>query len=252
MSEAQLHLYTIVGLMVCGLLAFLSLFFINAPYGRHYDGGWGPKIPSRAGWVLMELPSVALFVVIFFKGEHALEFVPLIMLGLWQWHYVHRTFIFPMRMRVKGKTMPMAVMVMAIVFNCVNSYINARWISELGSYDVSWLLDPRFVIGVLVFFVGFGINFHSDSILINLRKPGETGYKIPHGGAYRLVSSPNYLGELLEWTGWAIATWSLAGVAFVVFTACNLVPRAISNHRWYKEKFSDYPADRRALVPFVL
>ena len=51
-------------------------------------------------------------------------------------------------------------------------------------------------------------------ILRNLRAPGETGYKIPVGGLFRWVSSPNYFGELLEWTGWAIATWSIPGVAF--------------------------------------
>ena len=38
---------------------------------------------------------------------------------------------------------------------------------------------------------------------------------------------------------------------FVFFTAANLVPRAVSHHRWYQEKFDDYPA-RKAVIPFVL
>ena len=86
---------------------------------------------------------------------------------------------------------------------------------------------------------------------MNLRKPGETGYKIPQGGFYRWVSAPNYFGELLEWLGWAIATWSLAGFSFLVYTAANLGPRAITNHKWYLEKFDDYPEERKALVPFL-
>ena len=41
------------------------------------------------------------------------------------------------------------------------------------------------------------------------------------------------------------------GLAFCVFTAANLIPRALSNHRWYRENFPDYPANRRALIPGV-
>jgi steroid 5-alpha reductase family enzyme len=134
----------------------------------------------------------------------------------------------------------------------INSYINATWIGTLGTYPVSWLQDPRFVAGVLVFAAGYFINRRSDKILRNLRKPGETGYKIPQGGLFRWVSAPNYFGELTIWTGWAIATWSLAGLSFAVFTAANLVPRALTNHKWYLDKFPDYPAKRRAIIPYIL
>ena len=69
---------------------------------------------------------------------------------------------------------------------------------------------------------------------------------------YRHVSCPNYLGEMLEWTGWAVLTWSLAGTAFAVFTAANLVPRAMAIHRWYRDKFPDYPVERKAVIPFLV
>ena len=69
---------------------------------------------------------------------------------------------------------------------------------------------------------------------------------------YGFVSCPNYLGEVMIWTGWAIATWSLAGLSFAVFTAANLVPRALANHRWYRETFPDYPRTRRAVIPWLL
>ena len=42
-----------------------------------------------------------------------------------------------------------------------------------------------------------------------------------------------------------------AGLAFAVFTAANLGPRARSNHSWYQENFPDYPEGRRALIPGV-
>ena len=88
-------------------------------------------------------------------------------------------------------------------------------------------------------------------ILRDLRKPGETGYKVSNAWLYRWVSCPNYLGEIMQWVGWAVATWSLAGLAFAVWTAANLIPRARANHAWYQNTFIDYPAERKALLPRV-
>ena len=77
-------------------------------------------------------------------------------------------------------------------------------------------------------------------------------YKVPTGGAYRWISCPNYFGEIVQWCGWALATWSLGGLAFAVYTTANLAPRALDHHRWYRDNFPDYPPGRRALVPFVV
>jgi hypothetical protein len=57
---------------------------------------------------------------------------------------------------------------------------------------------------------------------------------------------------LIEWAGWAVATWSLAGLAFFLFTFANLVPRAVANHRWYRSTFVDYPRERRAVIPWLV
>lgn len=251
MTEAVLHNYATWAEIGLALVTFISLFFITAPYGRHGRGGWGPEVNQRLGWVLMELPACALWLAIFFMGDHALEVAPLALMSLWQVHYINRTFIFPLRIKAEGKTTPFSIVLTAVVFNSLNAYINARWVSHLGHYDVSWLYDVRFIVGALLFALGFGINQHADWVLMNLRKPGETGYKIPRGGLYTYITCPNYFGEVLEWTGFAIASWSLPGLAFALYTFANLAPRARDHHRWYKQKFSDYPAERRALFPFV-
>ena len=97
-----------------------------------------------------------------------------------------------------------------------------------------------------------GLWFLADATLRGLRAPGSSDYRIPTGGLYEYVSCPNYLGEIIEWTGWAVMTWSLAGLSFAVWTAANLAPRAWTHHRWYRATFPDYPKTRRALLPFVL
>ena len=229
----------------------IALIFLSAPYGRHERSGWGPTMPARWGWIMMESPAVLYFGFIFWNTPHRLQAVPLVFFAMWQLHYINRTFVFPFLLRGSDKRMPVVVALMAILFNLLNATINAHWIGEFGRYSNAWLTDPRFIVGALLFLVGFMGNIHADSLLRALRKPGESGYKIPQGGLYRWISCPNYFFEILEWTGWAIATWSTAGLAFAIYTAANLAPRAASHHRWYQERFEDYPKDRKALVPLV-
>lgn len=236
-------------------VTFVSLFFTTAPYGRHGRKGWGPEIPSLWGWILMEAPSPVGMVILYLvaTADRRANPVLLVFLGIWLLHYVHRAFVFPFRMRIRGKTMPFAVAGMAIVFNLGNAYLNGRWLFAFGPAPATtWLTDPRFLGGAALFAMGFVVNQHSDWVLLHLRKPGESGYKIPQGGLYRFVSCPNYLGEILEWVGWAILTWSVAGLCFAVWTAANLVPRAITHHGWYRRTFEDYPPERKAIFPFVL
>ena len=252
MNELAFHGWAVGAEFALAAVTVLALLFVVAPYGRYEREGWGPTLPAALGWVLMELPAVALFAVFFFAGDHRFEATPLVLLGLWQLHYLNRTFVFPLRMRAPSRRIPLLVTFLAIVFNTLNAYINARWIGHLGTYGIAWLVDARFLLGATVFLAGWLGNLLADAILRSLRKPGEAGYRIPRGGLYRWVSAPNYLCEILEWTGWAIATWSTAGLAFAVYTAANLGPRALMHHAWYREHFADYPPERKALIPHLL
>lgn len=241
-----------VRLLIGGAVAaFVALQFLSAPYGRHARDGWGPTVGQRWGWFWMEIPTLGVFIPVFVAGVDASQTVPWVFFGLWMLHYVHRTVVYPLRIRATDKRTPWVVVVMAFVFQVLNSALNADWISGEGHYAADWLSDPRFVLGLGLFGVGQALNHHSDHILMNLRAPGETGYKIPYGGGYRWVSCPNYLGEILTWAGWAVATWSLPGLLFLVFTCANLIPRARQNHAWYLEKFPDYP-ERKAVIPWIL
>lgn len=239
-------------MFVLAALSLVALLKVAAPYGRFVRPGWGPTIPARLGWVLMESPAAIFFIFVYALGANAATNAPVALLALWQLHYINRTFVYPFRLRGSGKRMPIAIALMAFLFNCLNAYINARWISHLGEYPQDWLTSTAFLSGTLLFLCGWTINQQSDAILLRLRRPEENVYRIPEGGLYRWVSCPNYLGEILAWSGWAIATWSLAGLAFAVFTTANLLPRALANHRWYVQQFPEYPASRRALVPFLL
>lgn len=251
MSEAGLHALLTGSEFVLAAVTVIALVFVSAPYGRHTRSGWGPSVPNRVGWVVMELPAVAVFAAIYLQGRHAAEVVPMIFGGLWMIHYSHRTFVFPLRLRTGGKHMRVVVVGLGIAFNTLNAYVVGRWISHLGTYGAGWLRDPRFLLGVVLFVTGFWVNYEADRALIGLRQPGETGYRIPNGGLFDRVASPNYFGEIVEWAGFAVATWSLAGLAFALFTVANLAPRAASHLRWYTGAFPEYPRHRKALIPYL-
>lgn len=253
MSERSVVGAALVGWYALAAVTFFALLFVTAPYGRHRREARGPTVPSWLGWVTMESPSVIAFIACYAAAPGArLGAVAWVLFAMWQLHYVHRAWIFPFRMRGAGRPMPILVMGSAMFFTSVNGYLNARWITWLGpEYEAAWLRDPRFLVGAALFVVGFAINQHSDWVLFRLRKPGETGYKIPHGGFYRFVSCPNYLGEIIEWCGWALCTWSPPGLAFALWTLANLAPRARAHHAWYRRTFGDYPPERRALLPHL-
>jgi protein-S-isoprenylcysteine O-methyltransferase Ste14 len=241
-------------IVVFGAVSFPALFFITAPYGRHFRQGWGPTIPARWGWVVMEAPSPILFAAVYFTAPDPWRPAALVLCALWLTHYVYRAFVFPFRMRgAASKRKPLFTVGLAFVFNVANGSVNAWAITRLAPHlDGTQAFDGRFVVGVALFITGYAINHAADATLRRLRAPGETGYKIPRGGLYRWVSSPNYLGEIIEWSGFAIAAYTAPAAAFALFTVANLLPRALDHHRWYQRTFPDYPPERRAIIPRVL
>jgi 3-oxo-5-alpha-steroid 4-dehydrogenase 1 len=256
-TTMSLDIYTLLlqGVFISAAVLFVVLLIVSAPYGKQERDGWGPGIPMRAGWVILELPSFAFMLYFYLQGEHRLALAPLLLFSLWQVHYAHRSFIYPFQLRIKpGARYRLVLLLPGVLFNSANGALNGWFLSQLGDHlhDTAWLTDARFIGGLLLFAGGFSLAKYSDNLLRALRKPGETGYKIPYGGAYRWISCPNYLGELLQWIGFAVASWSLPGLAFACFTAANLVPKALSSHKWYREQFPDYPAERKAIFPRLL
>jgi 3-oxo-5-alpha-steroid 4-dehydrogenase 1 len=247
----NLYKYSIILIFCIAVLVFILLFFISAPYGKFSRKGWGPSIKSKLAWMIMEFPSPFLMALFFITSD--IKTLPeIIFLILWLTHYVHRTFVYPFSQSGREKPYPLIVAVMAIIFNCLNGFSNGYGIFHLNSYNSLWLLTWQFISGIIIFLTGFIINKTADRKLRCLRKNNPQEYVIPHGWLFNYISSPHYFGEIIEWAGWAIMTWSLPGLAFSVFTFANLFPRAVASHQWYKSHFTDYPSDRKAIIPFFI
>ena len=125
--------------------------------------------------------------------------------------------------------------------------------SEPEYYTLEWLKTPQFIAGTIVFLSGMFINIQSDSIIRGLRKPGDTRHYLPKKGLYRYVTSANYFGEFVEWCGFALLTWSWAGVLFAVWTFANLAPRAARIYERYKVEFADELDVKKVkrMLPFI-
>lgn len=122
-----------------------------------------------------------------------------------------------------------------------------------GKVRTSHLLDKSFTLGrTRDFFIGMAINLHADHVIRNLRKPGDTRHYLPEKGFYRYVTSANYFGELVEWTGFALLTASPAAWVFVWWTAANLVPRADAIYKRYCEEFGKQAVgSRKRIIPYI-
>ncbi len=237
--------------LLCGAAALLALLFIPAFYGRYSRTDRGPTVSNRTGWLVMEAPAALAFPLVYYYYSSVMTPMDWALVLLWSFHYVYRAFVYPFKLRNPDKPMPLLIVAMAIVFNCANGWLMGAGMAA-NNYTISWLYDPRFIVGALLFFLGLFINRNADATLMALRAQGESGYKIPFGGLYAYISCPNFFGEIVQWIGWALLTWSVPGAAFAFFTAANIGPRAVSHHRWYRSHFADYPPQRKALIPFVL
>ena len=236
------------------VVVFISLYRVNAGYGRFYTPKWGPSVDNHFGWVLMEAPVFVVMLLLWWFSDRRSDVVRLVFLLLFESHYFHRSFIFPLQMRGHSR-MPLSIVLSGVLFNTLNALMQGGWlfyVSPLDHYPLSWLISLQFIVGTAIFLAGMFVNIQSDHIIRNLRKPGDTAHYLPQGGMFTYVTSANYFGEFMEWVGFAILTWSLAGAVFALWTFANLAPRAARIYDLYQQEFPGQLNPRtKRIIPFL-
>lgn len=243
----------LISMAAIAAIVFIALYFVEAGYGMLFDKKWGYPIPNRIAWVCMEAPVFIVMLLLWSTSDRQFDTAPLLFFLLFELHYLQRAFIFPLLIKGNSK-MPAGIMLMGITFNLLNGYMQGEWLFHLapaGMYTDEWLSTPQFIIGTLLFFTGMGINIQSDYIVRHLRKPGDTNHYLPKGGMFNYVTSANYSGEIIEWCGFAILTWSASGAVFAWWTIANLVPRANTIYHKYKMMFGNELGKRKRIIPFI-
>ena len=247
--------------MIIVAVTVVAALFIQTPYGRFAEDRWGLQLDPRVGWWLMELPASLTFPYFYLKGPNAGEPFPIFIAFVWACHYANRGWIMSALMRVpKGSTSSFSLMVVMVgwVVTSLHGYLNATWASSLMPVT-GWEAfgTPAFIVGVGLYYSGLMFNLHSDHVVRTLRTKdevagGEKVYRIPKGGLFRYVTNAPYFTELWLWIGFAIFTGGPGGIFIFAISVANLLPRAFATHRWYVERFDDYPSERKILIPFLL
>lgn len=235
-------------------VVFVALYFVKAGYGKFRTPAWGFSINNKTAWVLMEAPVFFTMAVLWLQSADPWLLPQLVLFLLFELHYFQRSFVFPLLLKGKG-SMPVCIMLMGVTFNVVNGMMQAGGLFLFPPAEyadgAAYLIQPRTLAGIAIFFAGMAVNIHSDHVIRSLRKPGDTNHYLPERGMYRFVTSANYFGELVEWTGFAIASSTWASWVFVLWTAANLVPRAAAIYNRYAEEFGDVVYSRKRIIPFV-
>ena len=237
---------TYLWILIAIIILPINLIY-KAPYGKHSTKKWGKSIDNKTGWILMEFPALITCPLVY---SVMIEEINLsgVFIVLWIIHYFNRTIIYPLRIKTKGKKIPIAIVSSAFFFNLVNGVLNGYFITLIQFESISFFY---LISGLLVFIIGFYLNISSDNTLIKLRT-NQKGYVIPNGGLFNYVSCPNFFGEIIEWLGFAIMTLNLGSLSFLTWTICNLIPRSKAHHKWYQENFKNYPKKRKAVIPYLL
>ena len=246
-----------IGLIIlCFLLAIINLivqFCTIIPYGRFDVGAGRCRVNQRIAFGLSDgIPGIVLFTLAYFMtGTRFNGAANIVMYCLFIIHYINRAIITPITNRHSRSTVVFWIPIVNTLVNALFHYVNADYIGS-ANFCQGYYFDPRFILGIIIMITGFIINRVADAQLICLRENyKDNSYKVPKGPLYFLISQPNYLGEMIEWFGWALLTWSLSGVVWFLFVASTHIPRARANHRWNQKEFDDYPKRRKALIPFI-
>ena len=167
--------FLLLAMSALAVIVFVALYYVRAGYGMFHTPKWGLSVNNKLGWVLMEAPVFLVMLYLWWNSSVRFDAAPFLFFLLFELHYFQRSFIFPFLMKGKSR-MPLAIMLMGVVFNVLNGLMQGEWLFYLapeGLYTDAWLSTPSFWLGVILFFIGMGINLHSDSVIRHLRKPGE-------------------------------------------------------------------------------
>lgn len=115
-------------------LVFIALYFVKACYGMFRSAAWGLSVNNKLAWMLMEVPVFLVMIWMWWYSDRRFLPVQLTFFFFFQLHYFQRSFVFPCLLQGKGR-MPVAILLMGILFNVLNGFMQGEWIFYLSPAD---------------------------------------------------------------------------------------------------------------------
>ena len=144
---AAFNIFLLV-MAILALIVFIALHYFEAGYGYLFNPRYGPPVPNKVGWVLMESPVFIAMAVLWALSPRMWEAAPLVLFLLFEAHYFQRSFIFPLLMRGQSK-MPLGIVLMGMLFNTLNALMQGGWIFYVSpeGYYADWFSRPYIYVG---------------------------------------------------------------------------------------------------------
>lgn len=254
-SDMEFHrhvAWTVIAL--CPVVVVLLMTWNPSTYGKLHNSKtnlFGPKISAKYAWMIFESPNWISVIYSLYDLGRVPDLPNATLLSWFFIHYIHRSILYPMQMSSESK-FPLGMMAFTLPYCAVNGYLQSQSLCRFQMFSESYVFSVQFTLGMFLTVTGFIMGYQSDQRLLQLRRTSST-YQIPSGGMFEYISCPHYFGEIIEWFGFCIACHgSIASISFVLWTAANLIPRALHTHAWYQSKFDQYPTSRKAVIPFLL
>ena len=156
---------TYIWILIALIVLPINLIY-KAPYGKHSTKKWGKSIDNKTGWILMELPALLTCPLIYFTITEEIN-LNVVFIVLWIIHYFNRTIIYPLRIKTKGKKIPIAIVASAFFFNMVNGVFNGYFLTLVQFESIS---EFYLILGFIIFigcFFALGSNKQSIHDMIS-------------------------------------------------------------------------------------
>ncbi len=210
------------------------------------------SVPSRLGMFLIYFPAIVIYPAVYYGGGAPESTWHTIAMVLVLAHFAKRCLETLFVHKYSGVMNGWTVLVVGSLYSTL-----AWLLAEVATHDVTPELveaegfEDLLVVGLAIWTVGQLLNYWHHRLLANLRKPGETGYKLPRGGLFRFVACPHYFAEVIAWVGYALFFHHISGAVLTVFMASYLMGRSHNTVKWYRNKLGEVPPGWRRMIPFI-
>lgn len=188
------------------------------------------------------------------EAETPMTQVQWLLLAMFQLHFLKREYETLFVHKFSANTMP----AFNIFRNSAFYWLLAGLLSALHIYAPGSLssrdeLTPLDYFGVGLFVVGETCNWIVHQHLASLRKPGGTEKGIPNCIGSNLVTSPNYMFEVMAWMGVICISRSWAVVLFIVYGIVYMRDWSRGKEKALRAEFGDrYKKKRYTMLPGLI
>lgn len=231
-------------ILVIGVIATGPVIYYGDGLLRYSKFRTANGIPTRLGmFILYFSPIVTLFFTVKDYGSSA-NLIQWIVIGSIGLHFSKRVLESLFLHKYSGPTGFATTIAIAFFYSFAAFFISWLNIKSIPKIDI-W-----FILGIILYIIGNVGNFIHHKILVDLRKDSME-YFIPTGGLFKVVVCPHYLFEVFTWSGIFLFSRHFGALLVLLMIIAYLSARSLKTLKWYKEKFSDFPKNLKAMIPFV-